>query len=45
MVSGMRTAVTPWLAVPVGAAAEAAARAAAAANRTAWEEQLAAAGG
>ncbi|WP_407912079.1 FxsB family cyclophane-forming radical SAM/SPASM peptide maturase [Kitasatospora sp. NE20-6] len=37
MVARMRTAVAPWLDVPVGAAAEAAARASAAANRAAWE--------
>ncbi|MGW4808548.1 FxsB family cyclophane-forming radical SAM/SPASM peptide maturase [Kitasatospora sp. NPDC004272] len=43
--TGMRTAVEPWLAVPVGAAAEAAARAAAAENLARWRARVAAGAG
>ncbi|WP_368662745.1 HEXXH motif-containing putative peptide modification protein [Kitasatospora sp. NA04385] len=42
---GMRAAVEPWLSVPVGAAAEAAARTAAAANLAEWRARVAAGSG
>ncbi|RKE20673.1 FxsB family cyclophane-forming radical SAM/SPASM peptide maturase [Streptomyces sp. TLI_171] len=41
---GMRAAVEPWLAVPVGAAAESAAREAAAENLAQWRARVAAGG-
>ncbi|MGX4731877.1 FxsB family cyclophane-forming radical SAM/SPASM peptide maturase [Kitasatospora griseola] len=42
---GMRTAVEPWLTVPVGAAAETAARESAAENLAQWQARAAAIGG
>ncbi|MFC8719475.1 FxsB family cyclophane-forming radical SAM/SPASM peptide maturase [Kitasatospora sp. NPDC057198] len=42
--AGMRTAVEPWLAVPVGPAAETAAREAAAENLARWRARVAAGG-